>query len=273
MSFSYDNEFEYLSDGTPNWGASFNANMAIAERGYSFKGLTGQTINSGDVLSVTSAGYLVRNDPRSSQLLPLAIAPYAISSGQLSPVLARGVVRSFAPWSGNIIGGQPVFVSTNSPGTIVGSYAGHGDAVGMALGADAILFAPGNYRVFPERVSIVSTLGPIVVGSQANFALLLGNRGIVREVRAVGSHDRFKLRFWSGSSRVASELLYETLTKSLSTASGDVGSTTLWDRALFPYNVSEANSPVHIYGRIDAQSATGVTSAYVVLTVIAERFL
>jgi hypothetical protein len=271
-SYTHDNDLELIASGQDDWDTSINANFAMLERGHHAKLLAGSAVSSGQVVTVSGSGTVVPTDAMSAHVRAHFISPFSVSSGSNGYFLATGNIRSMAIWSAHITPGQPVFVAANSPGFVVRSFAGHGDPIGLAISHNAIRFSPGQPRVFPDRVTDVATVGPITVGSFGDFALLVGNRGIVRDVTVVSSHNRMKLYFWSGSSRVSSELLYETLTRSIDPGSVDINSTYFRDAALFPQRNTDASTTFYMYGRIDAQSGTGVTSAYAVVTVIAERF-
>lgn len=270
-SFTNDQNLELQPSGQADWDTGNNANLAILERGYHVKMTAGIGISSGQVCTIGSGGLVWPLNANSMSNKPHLISYKSINSGDVTQFLTRGVVRSMTIWSGNINPGEPVFVSVTSAGFCTKSFNGCGDAVGIAINNTSILFAPGQNRVFPEIVTYANTIGPITVNSYAAFAMPLGNVGTIRDVILTSSHNAMKLRFWSGSTNANSELLYETLTRSWSPASIDIASTYYRDAALFPYKNTDANSSWYIYGRVDAQSSTGVNSAYVAVTVIAER--
>ncbi len=272
MAFTQDQQLELLSSGQADWDTSLNANFAILERGQHIYMTAGSAVNTGQVCSVLSGALVWPTNARSESNIPRLISYRAVSSGEAAQFQLRGSVRSMSIWSGNLRIGEPVFVSAQSAGMVVSSFAGHGHAVGWALAADAIAFGAGTFPVFPGLVTEVATVGPITTGSFSTFTLNPGNRGIVRNLTVISSHDRFKVRFWSGSARVNSELLYETLTRSWATSSADVTSTYFQDAALFPYRGTDVNTPWSVFGRIDAQANSGVSSAYAVVTFQVERF-
>ena len=270
-TFSNDNNLEYQPSGQADWDTSNNANWAIVERGYHVKLTAGVAISSGQVCTVSSGGIARPLDARSMSLKPHVISYKSVASGTVTQFLSRGAVRSMGVWSGNIQSGEPVFVSVASQGFCVKSFAGCGDAVGIAIGVDAILFSPGQNRIFPDIVTYTNTLGPVVVNSYGAFAAPLGWKGTVRDLIIQSSHDRMRVQLWSGSANVNSEYVYETLTRSWSPASADITSTYYRDRALFPYENTDASTSWYVYGRVSAQSGTGVTSAYIAVTIVAER--
>lgn len=270
-TFTNDNNLELQPSGQRDWDTSNNANYAILERGYHVKLAAATTIASGQVCTIGSGSIVWPMNANSMSNKPHLISYKSVTSGTQTQFISRGVVRSMGVWSGNINPGEPVFVSVSSPGFCVKSFAGCGKSVGIALAVNAVLFAPGHHEVFPDIVSYVNTIGPITVGSYGVFAAPMGWKGTIRDVIIQSSHDRMKLRFWSGSSNVSSELLYETLTRSWSPGSADITSVYYRDRALFPVENTDANSAWYLYGRVDAQSGTSVTSAYVAVTIIGER--
>jgi hypothetical protein len=272
MAYTNDQQLELLTSGQADWDTSINANMLILERGQHIVMSAGSAINSGQVLTVTSGAWALPLDARSIPNVPQLISYRSVSSGDTAQFLALGTVRSMSVWSGNIAPGELVYVSASSPGFCVKSFSGHGFPIGLALANDAVLFNPGAFPVFPELVTEVRTVGPITVGANGDFVIPIGNRGTVRDLTVVTSHNRYKVRFWSGSARVSSELLYETLTRSLAINTGDVNTPFFRDAAMFSYRGTDANTPWAIFGRINPQSATSVVSAYAVVTVVAERF-
>jgi hypothetical protein len=272
MSYTSDQHLELIISGGADWDTSINHNMMILDRGYHVITYAAADISSGQVLSIGSGGTVAPMDAKSLDNFPALLGHWPVSSGAIGQFVAMGSVRSMGVWSGHIVPGQPAFVAVDSPGFCVASFAGHGPAIGLAISTDCILFHPGHPQVFPELVTSVFSTAATETGTYADFTMLVGNRGLVRDLTVVSSHNRFKVQFWSGSSRVASEALYETLTRSLSTASGDVASTYFRDAAGFPFRVTEATTPYHIYGRITPQTGSGVNSAAFGVTIIAERF-
>lgn len=271
MSFSNDQNLELQTSGQPDWDTGANANWAILERGYHVKISAGSAISSGQVCVVGSGGWVLPLNANSMSNKPHLISYKSVSSGDTTQFIARGVVRSMSIWSGNINAGEPVFTSVITPGFCVKSFAGCGPSVGWAINGTSIAFNPETPRTLPEIVSYVNTIGPIMVNTYASFAVPAGWKGTIRDLIVQTSHDRYKVRFWSGSTNANSELLYETLTRSWAISSADVTSTYYRDRALFPYENTDTSSAWYIYGRIDPQSSSGVGSAYVSVTVIAER--
>jgi hypothetical protein len=271
MSFTADNQFELIASGQADWDTSLNSNFAIAERGHHVTFQAGSAINSGDTLSMTNSGTVVRYNPGSRDAKCEFISPFAVTSGSNGMFVALGSIRSMTVWSGAILAGRPVYGSINSPGFLVSSFAGHKEQLGIATAVNAVRFDP-NRPTFPYQVTETRTVGPIVVGSEGNFEVPIGDRAIVREVTITSSHNRFKVQFWTNSNRSSSTLEYETLTRSWSPSSADVTSTYFTDQALFPHKGTDVGCPWLMHGKITAQSGTGVTSAYALVTIIAERF-
>lgn len=271
MPFTNDNQLETLASGQADWDTGLNANFQIIERGHHITANAGIAVVSGQVCSVRSGGWVVPYDARSSNNpLPAMMAMQAVSSGAAGMFLATGTVRSMSIWSGFLTVGEPVFIAINSPGFLVSSYAGAMFPVGVALAANAVMFRPGHPVLRLIETHSIS-VGPVLVGTFADFQLPVGRAATIRDLTITGSHDKFKVQFWSGSSRVSSELQYETLTTSWGTGSSDVKSNFLRDRAMFPHDGTDANSAWNIYGRLTAQSGTAVGSAAFTVRIIAER--
>jgi hypothetical protein len=269
-TFTNDQYLELQTAGQADWDSSNNANFAILERGYHIKAQAGSAISSGQVCTVGSGGLIWPLNANSMSNVPQVISYKSVSSGDQTQFIRRGIVRSMTVWSGNIIPGEDVFVSVASPGFCVKSFYGAGHSAGIALNHTSIMFDPGA-RSFPDYVTHVATIGPVVVGSNGVFAAPLGYRGTTREIITVSSHDRLRVEFWSGSSNVSSELIYQTTTRSWSGTSADITSTYYRDRAYWPYTNTDASTRSFIYGKVTAQSGSGVTSAYVSVSIISER--
>jgi hypothetical protein len=271
MAFTADQQLETQAAGQADWDTALNGNFAIIERGRHLMAVAGSVISSGQVCVVGSGGFVLPMNAASTSLFPHLISYKSVGSGEQTQFLLNGNVRSMTVWSGHITPGLPVHVSVQSLGFLVSSFAGCGEAAGLAVGNDAIVFNPGQPRTLPSIDTNVNTVGPVTVGSFTDFVVPVGRHAIVRDLTYVGSHNRLKIQFWSGSARSASELVYETLTSSAAPASADVTSTYYKDRALFPHDNTDANSGWYMYGRITAQSGSGVSSAYANFTIISER--
>lgn len=274
MAFTPNQQFEQATEGQADWDTVTNANWSIAERGYHINIAAGFAINSGQICTVNSAGFMMPFDARSLSIIPHAMAYRSVSSGEVAQFVADGAVTSMGVWSGFLKLGQPVFAAANSVGFCVSSYAGAHRSIGVAIANDAIRVSPGYPQVVPELTSEVQTVGPLQMGTAGNFAMTLANRGIARRVEILSnSGDAWKVRFWSGSSRVASELLYETLTRSVTAGNSvDVNSRYFLDQAMFPWFNTDTTSMALVFGRIDIQSGSSVNSATFSVNVWVERF-
>lgn len=268
--------FDLPSAGEADWDTSLNAALTVMDKGILLRATAAVTISSGEAVYVNSNGQAYLHDPMSLDLrAPHAVAYDVTSSGDEGYFVAYGVVRSMAVYSGHITPGEPVFTAQGSPGFLVSSYYGAAFPVGIAIGADAILVAPGMHSVTPREVTQVRTVAALAVGTTYDFDLPLGHRGIVRDLRVtMGSSVYYSLKFWSGSARVSSELLYETLTTSVDGGAGDydVGTEDYRDAALFPWKNTDTASPALIFGTIAVQSSSNAGSADFVCTVIGEMF-
>jgi hypothetical protein len=272
MSFTNDQGLELIASGGADWDTSVNANFAILESGIRVKATAGDTVNSGWVCTLTGSGTVLPLDAKSSAFYPHLMSMSEVASGAEGRFMSHGIVRSMGIWSGFITPGAPVFVAQNSPGLLTSSYAGHGEPCGVALAGTAVRFWPGYPRVFPSLVTEVYTSTILNVGTFVDFAVPIGRRTIVRDLVARATHDRFKIQFWSSSTRADSQLVYETLTRSWSPGSADVTSNYFRDGASFPFQSTDVGSAWLMHGRFTAQSGTSVTTGYISVTVIAERF-
>lgn len=272
MPYSPNQQFETPTEGQADWDTALSGNIQIAERGYHVYGTAGAACNSGQVCLVNSAGYIVPYDARSLSTRPQLMSYKSVASGESGQFISDGGVTSMAIWSGHLKIGAPVFVSPASLGFCVSSYAGAGHPVGYATAVNAIRFNPGQ-PLYPELTTETFSVGPVLVGSQGDFALSLANRGFAQrlEVRAQ-SANLYKVQFWSGSARVNSELLYETLTRSTSLGSGDINSVYMIDQAMFPWFNTDTASPALVFGRISVQSGCQVNSSNFSVSLQVERF-
>jgi hypothetical protein len=69
-------------------------------------------------------------------------------------------------WSGFITPGEPVYVAPNSVGFCVRSYPAAAHPVGVAIGVDAVMVAPGAFARIPEMVTTVLS-GGIMLGANS----------------------------------------------------------------------------------------------------------
>lgn len=274
MSTTNDQQFDIQATGAADWDTGLNSNFQILERGRHFSGIAGTTINTGDaIVQVSSLVY-----PYNGASLDLGpshgISYLSVSSGSQAQFLYSGVVRSLGVFSGNIIEGERVYASANSIGMLVSSYSTSDYPVGFALDINAVYVNPSIFRPIPEQISVVNS-GGVLVGSYFDFAVDIGNRGIVRNINVfTNSLNAYKVRFWSGSSRVNSELLFETVTTSVDGGASDYDIQSLdWvERLPWGYKGTDTNTPGLIFGRLNAQSASGVGSSTFGITVSGERF-
>ncbi len=266
--------FTQPPEGQGDWDTDGNANLDIADRGFHTKLTAGEAVNSGQAMTVYSSFAYVYDASSRDMPKPVGLSYRAAGSGDEITFLLRGVVSSLGDvWSGFISPGLPVFADPASAGYLVSSYSAARHAVGLALRVDQIYVAPSQFDAVPEALSDVASLA-LIVGSAHDFTMDVGNRGFVRKLRTVtDSMDAYKIQFWSGSTKVASELLYETLTTSVDGSAGDFDVTSLdfVDAALFWYEGTDVASPGLIHGRITVQSAAAVGSSDMGISIFAER--
>jgi len=266
--------FVLPSEGSADWDTTVNAALTLMDKGVLLRATAAETVNSGQAVYVNSNGQAYLHDPMSLDLrAPHAVAYDVTSTGDEGYFVAYGMVRSMTVYSGHITPGQPVFTAPGSPGFLVSSYAGANHPVGIAIGADAIMVAPGMHPVTPRKVTDSSSVVTLAVGTHYDFDLDLGHRGIVTNLNVTAqSCDAFKVQLWSGSARASGELLYETVTTSVDGGASDYDVNTLnyTDAALFPWENTDTGSPALIFGRISAQSASSVGSSDFTVTLIGE---
>ena len=272
MTFTLDMLLEKDTDGAADWDTGLGANFDLLEQGYTLALKAKTNIDSGMVVTLNSSGWAELYNPHSFDLIPFAVAPSLVDSGSTGYFLRRGRVRSMDVYSGNLTIGQRVYCSPSSIGFPVSSPVGALRPVGWALEADAIEVSPGDHA--PLLSTEVTTLA-VVVGSNHDFALTIGPRGTCRKLRVLGSSlDAYRVLFFSGSARVASEQIYATATTSVDGGASDFDVNTLdfVDAALFPFLGTDVASPYLIFGRISPQSASSVGSDSISVTFLAERY-
>ncbi|MEE8606715.1 MAG: hypothetical protein V3S55_03845 [Nitrospiraceae bacterium] len=272
MSFSDDNNLEIPTSGVADWDSPLNGNFVSLARGFKFKATAGGAVNTGDVVS-TNGAFVYRYDASSREgSRPLAVALTAVTSGSEAQFQANGTVRSLGVWSGHFQVGGQVFIDPASPGFLTSSYSAAKYPFGWALAEDAILVSPeGQIR---EKLTLTVSFS-FVVGSAHAFEFNMGETGMVHQLNLVSdSVDNYKLRFWTGSLRVASEAIYETVTTSVDGAALDFDVATLnyLDRSTWSYWNTDVASPGLIFGTVDVQSSSAAGSGNASLTMIVERF-
>jgi hypothetical protein len=260
MSFTFDQNLEQPTEGQSDWDTSLRANASIVERGRTAKLQTGELVGSGQIVQLLSTGLIVPHNAASASIgRPFGMAYAEVLSGDQGFFVTQGIVRSLTIWSGGLTIGQPVFADPLSLGFAVNCYDGARHPVGTAIAVDGVMVQPS--QIFPDYVSEVQC-GGALAGASFNFDMSLGRRGVVRKLHVLAvSCDAFQVLFHSNSTRVASDLIYQTATTSAGTAiEFDVSTIDYLDAALFPYRNTNPASPALIYGRITVQSASSVGS-------------
>lgn len=257
-----DNQFLTPSAGQADWDASLTADLGTIERGYHWTERAGVAINSGNVVWINSGGFAFPFNPNSEDIYPHGFAYTAASSGDTFTALAWGIVRSFGINSPSVAG-FPLYVSALTPGLIVRSYNGANRPVGMGLTGYGVLFRPWTDR-FPETLSSSQTVAA-VTGSLHLFTVAVGKRGIDREIVMIGnSADLVELKFYSDTGRT--RLLYATKSGGVST----VGS--FQDRALWPWENTDAVNSATVYGSLKIMSAALVGSDTISIQGVWDRY-
>lgn len=264
MSFTNNQNLEVQVEGQADWDSALNANFQIIDRGWHITLIANEAINTGDILWASSGAYANVYDPNSLSLRdPVAIAYKAVSSGESDLFLARGIINSIDIWSGNITPGLPVFIDVVTPGFAVDSFSAAWPPIGLALDNNALYFSPGHFSPMPEELISVTSLA-LVVGSNYDFTIDIGHRGTIHKAAMVtDSYDNYTLYLWSGSAKVSSERVYESVA---------VTSLNFLDQAGFSYANTDVTSPGLLFGRISANSGASVTSGDIGISITAERF-
>lgn len=274
MPFTDDNNFEVPTSGVADWDSPLNSNLQAIARGFEFKATAGAAVNTGDAVSLTGSGFVLPVNANSMDgPRPIGVSRTSMTSGSEAQFMTFGVIRSMTVFSGNITAGERVYVNPASIGMLTTSKAAAQWPVGWALDQNAVMVNVQQQR-FPELISDVRC-GEAVVNSWFSFDMDLGHRGFARTLRVItNSVDAYRVQFWSGSSRVSSELLFATKTTSVDGGAQDFDITSLnWlDGAGWPYIGTDVASPALIYGRITVQSAATVSSGTFHVAVTGERF-
>ena len=261
-----DQQFLTPTNGAADWDASLNANFTALERGFYATAQAGMDVNTGYVIWINSGNFMFHFDPNSRAIQPHGMALTSASSGDTLQVLLWGIARSLGITS-PAVPGIPCYVSGATPGLIVGSYSGADRPVGFGLGVPGLVFAPGR-RILPEQLTrTVSVVA--VTGSLHYFTMDSGQWGWVSDLRLRGnSGDFVNLWFHSGSTRAASELLYQTKSGGVWT----IGDSAHWDRAGWPYRNTLTNTISGlIWGTLQIDSASAVGSDGFSVTAIFDR--
>lgn len=276
MPYTNDLDLNIQDAGAADWDNGLNANFQILERGFSFRAFAGTDIATYAVCVLNNSAWMSPYDARSLALGQMMAVPrISVSSGAEGLFFHSGVIRSMS--IGSLMIGDPVFPISDgsSLGLMVHSYAGCREAVGYAVARNAVVIKP--YRIFPDYGTIVLS-GPAMgfaADSAWNFNIPIGQKGQINKltVRANSlSAYAYKIFMHSNSSRVNSELIYETLTRSWSPVSSDVTSSFYLDGQGFPYRSTEINSYGLIHGRVQIQSGHGANSGSFSMTIEFVRY-
>jgi hypothetical protein len=266
MTVTNDNQLENPTAGQADWDSALNANFTILERGYHLSAQAGIAINTGYVVWMNSGGFLFPFNPNSRDVYPYGLSYTAAASGESVQVILSGIVRSLAIHS-PAVPGMDLFVSPTTPGIVVGSYSGANRRIGFGVSEQGLYFNPhGANQFLPEKLTIVTTI-LAVVGSNHLFSMDAGQFGWNRQTRMIGNSGNLtELKFFSGSARVGSERLYETVSGGVTT----VGS--FLDRAGWPYENTEASTISGlVFGLLRMSSASAVGSDTVAVGMIWDR--
>lgn len=237
-----DNPFDTPVTGQADWDSGLGANFQAIERGYHVSERVGVAVNTGNILCLTSSGWLVPWDVNST-VPALAMAYTAALSGETVTAVAWGISRSLSINS-VAIAGQLLYGSATTPGLIASTP--NGAPIGVGLTGNGILFNPaksagggGGGGYTPTYFTTVNSI-VAVVGSLHTFAASLGGLfGDNRRVRINGSSAaHVELKLFSDAAR--SKLQYQT------TSGGVTAVGSFNDRAGFPVDTDSGT----IYGTL-----------------------
>lgn len=271
MSFSDDNDLEIPTSGVADWDSPLNGNFNALARGFQFKGIAGEQVNTGNAVCVLGAFVHPYDASSREGPSPVGVSRTAMTSGSAGQFQIDGTIRSMDIWSGHFTVGERVYVDPASVGFLTNSYSAAKYPVGWALAEDAVLIRPEG----PVREKITSTISfSLIVGSAHAFELNVGETGMIHKFNMVcDSVQNYKLQLWTGSARVGSEELYETVTTSVDGAAldFDVATRNFLDRSTWSYWNTDTASPGLIFGTVTVQSINVVGSGDASLTFLVER--
>lgn len=148
-----ENPFNLPISGQASWDDDIDQALQVFDRGFHITERAGQAISSGQMVAMTSGGWMLPFNPASS--LPCIGYSYlAASSGDSLSVMAWGAVRSLSINS-PVLGGQLMF--SNASGFL--SVATLGAPVGVGLMGRGILFKPSLFNAAAAIAAI--TLGAL----------------------------------------------------------------------------------------------------------------
>ena len=226
--------------------------------------IAGAAVNTGHVVWLNAANQAVHFNPMSESIAPHALALTGAGGvGSAFIGLLKGVCRSLGITSGPGIG-LGAFVSALTPGVLVGSYNGGYQRVGQNVGSWAISFDANAFNFLPETLNSSVAISA-VTGSLHLFTVGVGRRGIDRQTVMIGnSADLVELAFYADTAR--STLLYKTKSGGVSV----VGS--FQDRAMWPFENTEAPNSASIYGTLKIMSAAAVGSDTISIQAAWDRY-
>lgn len=260
-----DNQLITQASGTADWDTALNANFNVLERGYHFVERVGVAVNTGHVCRLESDGFMYPVSCDHNQPRQMGLALVSAASGDSVQFLAAGIVRSLEVFSlGNP--GEHLFISNSTLGMVARSYSAARIAVGHRMTGRGFFFHPDLDFGLPEKLTRVTTISAVVASNHL-FSIDVGKRGWNRRLLMQGSSSLVTLKFYSGSTRANSELLYETLSGGVTT----VGS--FLDQAGWPYENTEASTLSGlIFGTLSINSGSNVSTGDIGITAVVDRF-
>lgn len=159
MAITEEQQFSNQTAGQADWDSGLNSNFTTAERGYHSAGRAASALNTLDVVALSSGGFFQRFDPNSSTIVPHGMTYTAAASGDSIQAVRFGSVRTVTivnSTSQFFVPGRQYFVSAQSPGWIVDSYAGAQWSAGWGL-------PNGGFHFVAEKMSNALTTDDILL--------------------------------------------------------------------------------------------------------------
>lgn len=185
MATTEEQQFTNQTAGQADWDGGLNSNFTTAERGYHTAGRAGSALNTLDVLMLSSGGFFMRFDPNSTDAYPHAMTYTAAASGDSIQALRFGSVRTVTivnSTSQFFVPGREYYVSAQSPGWIVDSYANALWKAGWGLPNGGFQYYAA-YNAGPRPIARNLFQPPAV----ASFSVISGSHGIQPTLTAVTS--------------------------------------------------------------------------------------
>jgi hypothetical protein len=246
-----DNPFNTPISGQGDWDTGLSGNFGVVERGYHVTERAGQAVSTGQIVAMTSGGWMLPFNP-SSSLPCLGYAYTAAASGDAFTVIGHGIMRSL-DINSSCLGGQLMF--SNASGFL--SVTTNGAPVGIGLSNKGVFFNPSKFAgagagAYSPAKIVNSVTISAVVNSLHTFTMSIPSSllwGWNRRIRINGSSaPNVELKFYRDAG--VSDLQYQTLSGGVSAVAS------FHDRAGWPIDTDSGT----VYGTLKVFSSGGVNS-------------